>query len=499
MAKLNSPHPPGNYPVVIVGSGPGGLQLSYSLSRLGVSHALISQDGAPGGMFRRFPILQRLISWTKPYAPVPRGTRAYERFDWNSLIGDEPHHRSLAPEVMDGSSYFPSRAEMEKGIALFAGRAGIAVRYGCTWESTRREDGGFVLTTSDGEYRCAVAVFAVGMAEPWKPPIPGLEHVPHYAQARPPAEYAGKRVFIIGKANSGFELADGLLPWAGKIILASPHPARISVITRSLVGARARYLQPYEDHVLAGGNVIMDLALERVERTADGYRVHAAGTTVPGRRVLDVDHVIAATGFEVPMLDLRALGVVTILQNRLPAQTPFWESASVPGVYFAGTASQGATELRKHGIPSSSAAVHGFRYNAIVLARHIAEKHLGVALERPQVRRQEVVDYLLSEATEAPELWSQRSYLARALEFDPARGPVDAGIVPLAHFVDSGGMDAVAITVESDAEGLTYPAVYVRSRGDVEEFLLPPSDGHDYRTPEHRGLITEGLRGVLET
>ena len=499
MAELNPPYPPGRYPVVIVGSGPGGLQLSYSLSRLGVPHALISQDGAPGGMFRRFPILQRLISWTKPYAPAARGTRAYERFDWNSLIGDQPEHRSVAPEVMDGSSYFPSRAEMEKGIALFAERTGVAVRYGCRWESTRREDDGFVLTTSDGEYRCAVAIFAIGMAEPWKPPIPGFEHVPHYAETAPPPEYAGKRVFIVGKQNSGFELADGLLPWAARIFLASPHPARISVITRSLVGARARYLQPYEDHVLAGGNVIMDVAIERVERTGDGFRVHAAGTSVPGHRVLDVDHVIAATGFEVPMLDLRALGVVTILQDRLPAQTPFWESASVPGVYFAGTASQGATELRKHGIPSSSAAVHGFRYNAIVLARHIAEKHLGAALGRPQVRREDVVDYLLSEATEAPELWSQRSYLARALEFDPDRGPVDSGILPLAHFVDSGGPDAVAIAVESDAEGRTYPAVYVRRRGDVEEFLLPPSESHDYRTPEHRSLINDGLRDLLGT
>ena len=26
----------------------------------------------PGGMFRRFPFFQRLLSWTKPYAPVPR-------------------------------------------------------------------------------------------------------------------------------------------------------------------------------------------------------------------------------------------------------------------------------------------------------------------------------------------------------------------------------------------------------------------------------------------
>ena len=43
--------------------------------------------------------------------------------------------------------------------------------------------------------------------------------------------------------------------------------------------------------------------------------------------------------------DLGDLGVTTFGQSRLPAQTPYWESVSVPGVYFAGTISQGAAGL----------------------------------------------------------------------------------------------------------------------------------------------------------
>ena len=497
MAELNPAHPPGRYPVVIVGSGPGGLQLSYALTRLGINHAVVSEDGSPGGMFQRFPILQRLISWSKPHAPAERGTRSYERFDWNSLIGDEPAHRAILPQVMDGSSYFPSRSEMEKGLAAFAERAGLAIRYGCKWESIAREDDEFVLTTSDGEYRSRVVVFAVGMAEPWKPSIPGIEEVPHYAETRPPRDYAGKSLFIVGKRNSGFELADGLLPWARQIILASPHSALLSVVTRSLVGARARYLQPYEDHVLGGGNLIMDLSIERIERTTEGYRIHAYGTTVPGRRMIDCDEVIAATGFQVPMRNLRDLGVVTIMQDRLPAQTPFWESATVSGIYFAGTISQGATELKKYGIPSSSAAVQGFRYNALILARHIAEKHFGIEQARPALRPESVVDFLLSEATEAPELWSQRSYLARVVEADESGGLVDGGIVPLAHFVDSSGPDGAAIAVENDESSDIHPALYVRSRGDVEEFLFPSSPMHDYRSQDYQMAMKDKVDALL--
>src|SRR5512141_1903521 len=108
MAELvDRPFPPGDYPVVVVGSGPGGLQTSYFLKRLGIDHAVISADPAPGGMFRRFPFFQRLLSWTKPYAPAPRGSREYERYDWNSLIGEEPAQRAIQPEFMDASSEFP--------------------------------------------------------------------------------------------------------------------------------------------------------------------------------------------------------------------------------------------------------------------------------------------------------------------------------------------------------------------------------------------------------
>ena len=142
MAELNDrPFPPGDYPVIVVGSGPGGLQLSYSLGRLGVAHAVLSADDAPGGMFRRWPFFQRLLSWTKPYAPALRASRGYERYDWNSLIPDQDEHRAIMPGLMDGSSYFPSRPEMQQGLQTFAARMGITIRQGCRWESTRREDG----------------------------------------------------------------------------------------------------------------------------------------------------------------------------------------------------------------------------------------------------------------------------------------------------------------------------------------------------------------------
>ena len=375
MAELSGPFPPGDYPVVVVGSGPGALQVSYSLRRLGVDHAVISSDPSPGGMFRRWPFFQRLLSWTKPHAPAARGSPTYERYDWNSLLGDEPDTCALQPSLMDGSSYFPSRPEMEANLALFAERARIEVRYGTRWTGTRQvstPDGDrFEVDTTDGTYTARVLVIAVGVAEPYTPPGIGMEHTHHYADVRPVQEYADRRVLIIGKQNSGFELASGLLPWARQLIVSSPSKVRLSVDTKTLVGVRARYVQPYEDYVLGGGVSVLDAATDRIERTADGrLTVHLRRTDGGADLAIEVDDAISATGFVSPLVDLAELGVTTFGASKLPVQTPWWESATVPGIFFAGTIGQGSKGLQKHGVPANSGGVHGARYNARVLAAY---------------------------------------------------------------------------------------------------------------------------------
>jgi thioredoxin reductase len=477
----------------VVGSGPGGLQLSYSLSRLGIEHAVLSDDPAPGGMFRRWPVFQRMLSWTKPFTGIERHERAYERFDWNSLLADEAPNRAVMPALMDGTSYFPSRPEMQKGLETFAERTGIRVRHGTRWESTRRGGQDFILTTSDGEYRAPVIVFAVGVAQPFRPPIPGLEQVPHYGDFRPVETYKDRRIFIVGKQNSGFEIATGLLPWARQLVLASPSPTKLSVNTHTLVGVRARYVQPYEDAALAGGVIILDATIEEVMKEGAGYRVR---TRNPAGHVLTMaaDDVIAATGFVTPLRDLPELGVATFGQSRLPAQTPFWESATVPGIFFAGTITQGSAGLKKHGIPSNSGAVQGYRYNARVLARHLAETKFGVAPNRERIDAATLVPYLLEQLSRGPELWHQRAYLARVINFGRDTGIANQGIVPLQSFLDAGGDDAVAVTLESNGQGNPYPVVYIRKDGSVAEHALAPDPLLDFTGPDYQAE----LRGILD-
>jgi thioredoxin reductase len=451
-------------------------------------------------MFRKWPLFQRMLSWTKPFAPADVHSRQYERYDWNSLLGEEDELRGVQAEFMDGSSYFPSRQEMEQGLTAFTSRAAIAVRFGCRWEATRREGDDFVLATSDGEYRAPLVVFAVGVAEPWRPGSPGLDLVPHYAEMKDAAEYAGKRIFIVGKKNSAFEIATGLLPWARQVVLASPSPAKTSVETRSLVGVRARYVQPFEDHALGGGVFVLDASIDSIARRDAGYEIMIRYSAGGAEHTFEADEVIAATGFQAPLLDLPRLGVSTFGQSGLPAQTAFWESASLNGIYFAGTITQGAAGLQKHGVPANSGAVHGHRYNARVLAEHIAQKHFGITPRRVPMKAGSIVDRLLDELTgvagHGADIFHQRSYLVRVISLG-ASGVADEGIQPLSHFLDVEGPNAIAATLEANASGQIYPALYLRQDGAIKEHLIDPDPLLDYRTSDCQAAMSAILKPLL--
>jgi hypothetical protein len=259
-----------------------------------------------------------------------------------------------------------------------------------------------------------------------------------------------------------------------------------------------RYMSPYTEHIRGGtGSYVVDAAIERVERYGDGYRIQANGTTWEGQLELESDEVIAATGFRAPVRDLPGLGVAMVNDGRMPAQTPYWESISVPGIYFAGNVMQASPGLRKHGATSSSGSVNGYRYNARILAQHIAEKHFGIPLERRSLDIDEVAPYLLAELAHAPELWTQKGYLTRVVGVDGAGAFRDEGIVPLADFVDRDGGDASAVAVEYEADGSIIPVVYVRQGGRLIEHPLPGHPMHTFATHEHRRHVAACLAPLL--
>lgn len=119
----------------------------------------------------------------------------------------------------------------------------------------------------------------------------------------------------------------------------------------------------------------------------------------------------------------------------------------------------------------------GFRYNARVLARHIAETLKARAPETAPIA--DVNSFLLHELSNAPELWVQKGYLCRVVARS-ASGVVDEGVLPLAHFLDSLDGDAAAASVEVDERGAIIPMVYLRRGGEISEHPLAPHPLHEY-------------------
>src|SRR5206468_6902207 len=150
------------------------------------------------------------------------------------------------------------------------------------WQEARRDESGVVVVTSDGEYTCRAAVFAVGATEPWVPAIPGLELGDHYASLDGGRErFQGRRVVIIGKRNSAFEVGEGLLrSGVRELTLVSPRPADTTRLARSPL--RPWYLTPYDEHVRgAPGRYVLNASVERVARANGGFHVHVVE---PARR-----------------------------------------------------------------------------------------------------------------------------------------------------------------------------------------------------------------------
>jgi hypothetical protein len=193
--------------------------------------------------------------------------------------------------------------------------------------------------------------------------------------------------------------------------------------------------------------------------------------------------VIAATGFRTPLQDLPGLGLVTVADDRIPALTPWWESVSLPGAFFAGNASQGARGLGKRGAGASSSSVNGFRYNARVLAEHLARRLAG--WEPPHDRVDDIVAFLLHELSTAPDLWVQKGYLCRAVSRSDGVWR-DEGVMPLAIYLDAVEDDGAAASVEVDERGTILPTLYLRDHGEIREHQLDPHPLHEYESEPYR-------------
>jgi thioredoxin reductase len=397
--------------VVIIGAGPGGVQLGLTLgeikrrTRAEFSYRIVEKESQPGSFFSRFPVHGRLISNNKLYSGRSPESRFSERFDWNSLITED--REILARNY--SRDFYPHRDVITQMLRDLCERYRVPVDYEVDVTNLRREpDGGFLVETDSGEVRARFAVVATGL-KPAVSTIPGIEHATPYDTIKPAEHYRDKRVLIIGKGNSGFECAKDILNEAAAIMIASPSPVRLAYQTHYVGNVRSVNGILIENYQLKHNAAILDCDITSIERVTDSYRVDVAYKHAHGEReTLEFDAVIAATGFtgNFDFLD-EAIKPVK-LHDKFPDVDGVFQSRDIDGLYFCGALTHGH-DYRSF---SSSGFIHGFRYNALILARHLAER-LGAVEARARISPDEFAGQLLQEFEEDAGIYLQPGYVGR--------------------------------------------------------------------------------------
>jgi thioredoxin reductase len=354
-----------NYEYLILGAGPAGLQMGHHLSRAGHSYLILEAGDGPGTSFKKFPRHRALIS----------------------------------DKFTDPELNLPPADEMVRYLSDYAGLYGLNLR--CDTRILRIEKpraSQFRLTDAGGNvFSCRRLIVATGAALPYVPAIPGIGLAENYVDVSvDPEDFVNQRVLVLGTGSSGFETADNLIATAALVHVAGPHPLELA--------GKARH-------------AVLDCAVEKIERREGQLAVSVRYSHVHGETgELVYDRVIVATGFRFDdSIFAPECRPELVHDDRLPAQTPEWESVNVPGLYFAGALTQ-ANGFEK----SASGFIHGFRYNLRALFRMLEKKHH----RRPWPSREleptpeGLVEATLARVNRACALWRQPGFHHDVIDHD---------------------------------------------------------------------------------
>ena len=343
--------------VLVLGAGPAGLAVAGCLVTRGVPTSVLDAGAAVGD------------SWRQRYDRLHLHTPRIQ----SGLPGLRPPRsggRWLAKD--DYAAY----------LAGYARRHGLEPELGVVAERVDRSGDGYTVSTDAGPRRAATVVVATGYQRvPVLPDWPGTEdfrgELLHSSGYRSPAPYRGRRVLVVGTGNSGAEIAADLAEqdadevWlscrtpphvirrqTGPIpttILGIPNqylPARlVDPVSRQLARLTAPDLAPYglprpttglKSQFLRTSVVpLIDVGLVdqlyagRVQVVPAVASFTAGGVVLSDRRELEVDVVVAATGYRRGLEDL--VGHLGVLDAKgAPLLHGARTHPNAPGLHFVG-------------------------------------------------------------------------------------------------------------------------------------------------------------------
>lgn len=417
---------------VIIGAGPAGTQLGYSLEEANRNYIILEGGDKAGTFFEKFPRHRQLISINKAYTGYD-DPEVNMRWDWNSLITET--HESLFKEYT--KEYFPGADHFVTYLNDFAERYALNIQYNTRVVQVSKDET-FRIVDQDGNiYRAKRVIVATGAFKPYLPPIPGIDLAELYTEVSvDPQDFINQRVLILGKGNSGFETADNLVGTASVIHIASPHSLKLAWQTHFVGHLRAVNNNFLDTYQLKSQNAVIDANVDEIRRKDGKYVVSFSYAHANGEREdIVYDRIIVCTGFRFDdsIFD-DSCRPELVINNRFPNQTSAWESTNIEDLYFAGALMQ-MRDYKK----CTSAFIHGFRYNVLALSRILNEKYHGASW--PQTTFSATVDdvtnTIIQRINKTSALWQVFGFLGDVLVIPTLDKPSDGQ----AHFYEEVPVD----------------------------------------------------------
>ena len=332
---------------MIVGAGASGLAAGAALKARGVEAVLLDRDSEVGG------------TWARRYERLHLHTiRSLSGLPFSPIAKSEPR-------------YVPS-SRYARYLADYARSQRLDVRLGHEVQRIARDGAEWVVATPTETWRARVVVIATGRHNvPRLPAWPGaseyLGQLLHSHEYRTGRAYAGKRALVIGIGNSGAEIAADLVECGASsvaIAVRTPPPITSREIAGIPVQLLGIFFKPFPARFvdwlgrglrrIGTGDLrgyglgperwgpftarrppvidvgfLAHLKQGRIAVRPDVARFRPGGVVFADGSTLDVDVVVAATGYTTGLERLLDTGVVDARGFPLA-------EAREPGLYFAG-------------------------------------------------------------------------------------------------------------------------------------------------------------------
>jgi len=288
------------YDLIIIGGGPTGLNVAIAAKRAGLS-CLVLEKGVLANSIYNFPTNMTFFSTSKLLE-----------------IGNVPF-------VSHGEK--PTRSEALEYYRRIREQFEIDLRTFEPLEQMERlADGLYEISTARGQYLAEGVVIGTGFYDtPRKMNVPGedLPKVTHYYND--PHPYVGKKVLVVGAANSACDVALETYYKGAEVSMA---------IRGDRINRRVKYwIKPNIENRIKEGSI--KAYFHTVVKEIRPHEVVLEGPD--GVFTIENDFVLAMTGYKPNFDFLRRLGIeICEDEERLPVHDPDTLETNLPNVYLAG-------------------------------------------------------------------------------------------------------------------------------------------------------------------